>query len=394
MERAAYITAAVLLCGFLLINVKAQDQNPEAKRSELKSIQQKVEQRTKELERYKKQQQSINRHIQNLESEKKKAEKRKKLIEQQIRSARTSAQKAQQQKDAFLNASDNWMSLYAAEMAIYAADVKTDFRYYGLNRLKEHIYLVTILEQKTQLLDSLAGEQQQIEQTAQRWTVESKKLEGTGAQLAAAQKKRDADYRTKKRELTQTQRQYEKVLTELKGLQSTAKSLMDFLETFEKQQPSKPKPAASRQLPATELTIPANSLPWPVSGRVSSKFGREYLAELKVWVKREGVRITTAHEAPVRSVAAGTVIYAGEFKSFGNVVIIDHKTGYYTIYGFLSSISVDKGTDVKEGTTIAAAGIDSQTSVLNQTSGNQSELYFEIRAGAKALDPLKWLKKQ
>ncbi len=86
---------------------------------------------------------------------------------------------------------------------------------------------------------------------------------------------------------------------------------------------------------------------------------------------------------PVRSVADGTVAYAGALNGYGNTVVIDYGDGYTGVYTGLSSIAVGSGGSVKTGGTIGTSG--------SLPSGEQG-LYFEIRYRLAAMNPAAWLR--
>ena len=136
------------------------------------------------------------------------------------------------------------------------------------------------------------------------------------------------------------------------------------------------------------INIAENSLIWPIKGKIISKFGKEYQAQLKTWIFRDGIKIAAKQGQPVMAVADGNVIFAGEFRSYGNVVIVDHGEGFFTIYGFLSKIQAEQGQKIIEGQIIGLVGQDTQGPGMGS---NQSALYFEIRKGTAAQDPEIWL---
>ena len=103
---------------------------------------------------------------------------------------------------------------------------------------------------------------------------------------------------------------------------------------------------------------------------------------------REGIKIAARSGEPVKAVASGSVIYAGPFRSYGNVVILDHAKGFFTIYGFLREIQVRVGDKLEDPGVLGTAGPDTQTS----SGTGQSAVYFEIRQGTAAVDPQRWLK--
>ena len=181
--------------------------------------------------------------------------------------------------------------------------------------------------------------------------------------------------------------QFKKKLKEVEQLKSDAKSLLWLIKKLEKRSPYKKRMPANKK----QLSIAKHSLPWPVQGKVISKFGRENIPFLKTWIVREGIRIESKLNKAVLPAMGGKVLYAGHFRSYGNVVIIDHEIGFFTVYGLLKSISVKKDEVVDTGTVIGKTGVDTQA-ISRSKKSSSGVVYFEIRSGTNALDPLIWLK--
>ncbi len=102
-------------------------------------------------------------------------------------------------------------------------------------------------------------------------------------------------------------------------------------------------------------------------------------------ISRNGIEISLAEGQPVQAVHEGTVAFADQFTGYGDLVILDHGDGAYSLYGHLSSLAVRRGERVQARATLGASG--------RNPSGNPS-LYFELRVDGKPVDPLQWLKKQ
>jgi septal ring factor EnvC (AmiA/AmiB activator) len=126
-----------------------------------------------------------------------------------------------------------------------------------------------------------------------------------------------------------------------------------------------------------------NKFPWPVSGFVSQKFGRQMHPVLKgIQIQNDGVNIQTKQNEPVRVVFNGEVRTIAFIRGFGSTVIVSHGD-YYTVYSGLKDVFVKKGQKVSTGDEIAR--------VLSTADGI-SELRFQIRKNIVALDPQEWLK--
>ncbi len=146
------------------------------------------------------------------------------------------------------------------------------------------------------------------------------------------------------------------------------------------------QPAPIQQV---QKTVPQTAAPviqttnstfrWPVKGRVISSFGKK-----PGGLRNEGINIAVPEGTSVRSAEAGIVAYAGnELKGYGNLVLVRHKNGWVTAYAHNKQLFVKRGDTVKRGTVIAKAG---QTG-----SVKTPQLHFEVRKGASAVNPMKYL---
>jgi septal ring factor EnvC (AmiA/AmiB activator) len=106
---------------------------------------------------------------------------------------------------------------------------------------------------------------------------------------------------------------------------------------------------------------------------------------LNIQAFRNGIDIAAERGEPVKAVHAGTVLYAGWFKAYGNIVVIDHGDHYYTVYAHLEDVFKSVDHRVEAGDVIATVG---DSGAMGATA-----LYFEIRHHDRALDPLEWLKR-
>jgi murein DD-endopeptidase MepM/ murein hydrolase activator NlpD len=100
--------------------------------------------------------------------------------------------------------------------------------------------------------------------------------------------------------------------------------------------------------------------------------------------KNNGIDINGRYGDNVFAVAPGKVAYADRFMGYGNLVLIDHLDGYYSLYGHLSEILVRVGDEVSVGRIIGRVG----------ESGSLSGpmLHFELRKNGKPVDPVAYLK--
>ncbi len=139
--------------------------------------------------------------------------------------------------------------------------------------------------------------------------------------------------------------------------------------------------------PKAERWAPGRTgLPWPAEGPVLTRFGMQRHPQFGTMVFRRGIEIEAREGEPVKAVSDGQVAYADWYKGYGKLVIIEHRPGFYTLYGNLSRLDLNKGDRVVKGQVIGLAG--------DTGSLKGSKLYFEIRQNGEAQDPLSWLAKK
>ena len=123
-------------------------------------------------------------------------------------------------------------------------------------------------------------------------------------------------------------------------------------------------------------------LPWPTSGKVLHNFGSQRVANKVRW---QGVLISAPEGNPVFAVHQGRVVFADYLRGQGLLLIIDHGSGFMSLYAHNQSLFKNLGDWVNAGEQVASVG----------QSGGQSNsaLYFELRYKGEPTDPRPWLKK-
>jgi len=122
------------------------------------------------------------------------------------------------------------------------------------------------------------------------------------------------------------------------------------------------------------------SLPWPLSGRVMNAFGQPRAEGRLTW---HGLMVEADEGAPVQAVFRGRVVFADWLRGFGLLTIVDHGSGYMTLYGHADLLEKQVGDWVESGEVVARAG---RSGGLGTTG-----LYFEVRHDGQAADPIVWL---
>lgn len=125
-------------------------------------------------------------------------------------------------------------------------------------------------------------------------------------------------------------------------------------------------------------------LPFPVErGRIEVPFGRAVDPRFGTVTLQTGIDVRAPMGTPVRAVWDGKVAHAGWFKGFGNLLIVDHGDGVFSLMAHLDQLQKALGDTVRAGEAVGTVG---ETGSLKGPY-----LYFELRDGQKALDPERWL---
>jgi septal ring factor EnvC (AmiA/AmiB activator) len=169
-------------------------------------------------------------------------------------------------------------------------------------------------------------------------------------------------------------------------LEESSASLWAMIKQDEqKKRAAKAPPPASQQVRKT-ADHDKSRLPWPLEGPVLTRFGMQRHPQFGTMVYRRGIEIQAQEGESVRAVRDGQVAYADWYKGYGKLMILDHGNGFYTLYGNLSRIDLNRGAQAVRGQVIGLSG--------DTGSLKGSKLYFEIRRNGEAQDPLLWLAKK
>lgn len=219
--------------------------------------------------------------------------------------------------------------------------------------------------------------QQMLANEAARTELEALREEQTAA-LSRQRREQEtlvAARRGKQQLLAELQRDEGLLESMLKDLRVKVARLNDLVKKLETEQPQ------SYTGSIDGLTPQKGRLPWPVSGDLVVGYGTSRHGTLGTLIESNGYEIAAAVGTPVKSIAAGKVLFANSLRGYGKLLIIDHGGKDYTLYAHLARFDKQVGDLVAPGDRIAYSGYEGRES-----------LYFEIRHGGKPLDPTAWLK--
>ncbi len=125
-------------------------------------------------------------------------------------------------------------------------------------------------------------------------------------------------------------------------------------------------------------------LSFPVAqGRIEAHFGRTTDKRFGTVTLQHGIDVRAPVGTPVRAVWDGRVVHAGWFKGYGNLMIVDHGQGIFSLMAHLDSLERAVGEAIHAGDEVGTVG--------DTGSLKGAYLYFELRDRQKPLDPERWL---
>ncbi|NTU76849.1 MAG: peptidoglycan DD-metalloendopeptidase family protein [Alphaproteobacteria bacterium] len=166
--------------------------------------------------------------------------------------------------------------------------------------------------------------------------------------------------------LQKTVAEKEAVTRQLAALADEAKDLKELLE--------KVSPSGPGKKTSPEATRLRKGLKMPVAGRVTRSFG----AKDEFGVASQGLILTAATNSPIVAPQDGRVAFAGPFRGYGKMVILQHGSGSHSLLAGFGRIDAEVGQSVAAGEPLGT---------LAGKGSSPSELYFEWRQNGEAVDP-------
>ncbi len=237
-----------------------------------------------------------------------------------------------------------------------------------LNRME---YIRKIAEYDQTTLERIQEKQAEVE-------VRTEKLEREKQAIALLQKEQTGV----KGQLEATRQQKDVILAQLardeEKLQAQIKDMIQISSDLEKE--------IKKLTQESKLKYTGGKFLWPVPGfyRISSDYNPRNSPISGRYEFHTGIDIPASFGQPVVAAAGGQVITAGWVNGFGNTVMIDHGSGYVTLYGHNSSVTVSRGQTVERGSQIARIGS------TGYSTGNHC--HFEVRLNGAHKNPHNYLK--
>jgi septal ring factor EnvC (AmiA/AmiB activator) len=231
-------------------------------------------------------------------------------------------------------------------------------------------------------------------------------IEVRRTQIAENEKKAQeliTQYRTEAENMKQLRAKRNEVITELRSQRSSIEKDLQRKQQEEQQLQSIIRNIINTEsdrrsaLPVDAAAAAANAelsglfssnkgkIPWPAEGVVTEPFGQIVNPLYGTVTNNPGILISTTASAQVTAVFEGEVVEIYRMPEFGRIITLSH--GEYTsLYGNLSLLYVESGTQVKAGQLIGRAGTDAEP--------KGSAVFFAIFRSGAEIDPLAWLRRR
>jgi septal ring factor EnvC (AmiA/AmiB activator) len=208
-------------------------------------------------------------------------------------------------------------------------------------------------------------------------SVIERKLEVSERRMAQQKKvgeKLASQQEAERRRLAGIEKRKKDKAKELRALRARIARMESLVSRIERRMKSRTtrKPGPSRF-----SGVPGGLAP-PLAGKVVSRFGKQRDPLFDVDVESRGVEIEAESGAVIHAVGSGEVVFEGSVSGFGKVLILQHGSGLFSVYGKAERFSV------KQGQAVAAR---EAVGKLPVNPGGKSVLYLELRAAGTAIDP-------
>ncbi len=355
--------------------------NLDDNRQELKQIRQRIEKLSASLEKEQKKKATLQKDLAGVQKELTRLRAREEEHAGNLKSLKKDIARKEAAIRQITDQSQQRRKLVARRLgALYRGNQMRFLRILFANRspveiAEDYHYFKKIVQHDRSLLTSfrrdqeiLAGELASLETIQERREQQIEQLKESRDTLKEGR-------RLKKRLLSKLKRRQGAMTVELKTLKEKSARLAALVKKLES------APTRKYTQDFGDFSRQKGRLAWPIKGRVKVPFGTGRLAGLGTLYDSQGIEIAASGNQTIHAIWGGTVIFANNFRGFGNMIIIDHGDNFYSLYAQASRLQKKVGDSVSVGELLGYPGYEDADSV-----------YFEIRHHGTPLDPMAWLK--
>lgn len=184
--------------------------------------------------------------------------------------------------------------------------------------------------------------------------------------------------------------------SQAKSLQQLLSDLQKAKDEAERKKSDEAKAAAKAELqrqqallgPLKSIASLQGKMPYPVTGAIIKRFGED----TELGTKLDGLAIAAESNSHVISPVDGTVEFAGTFRSYGQLLILNAGEGYLVLLAGMKQISAEMGQTVRVGEPVGAMGDGPSTlALLGETTDHSHPVFYvEFRKNNAPVDSTQW----
>ncbi|MCO6391150.1 peptidoglycan DD-metalloendopeptidase family protein [Aliihoeflea aestuarii] len=255
----------------------------------------------------------------------------------------------------------------------------------------ETVALLADLKELSALKTNIEEERSRLFRTVADQAGEKHRLAGLVEEKRKLEERSQADLATEQERVAAMAEKAGSLQDLIASLESDISSARDAEAQAVRQAQEESRQRAAERAPQVATSLPFNALrnqiSLPVRGHIGSRYGEPDIAGRPLM----GDMVRTHSAAIVTAPAAGTVLYAGPFRSYGQLLILNVGEGYHIVLAGMGSVSVALGQSLMTGEPIGAMGEARVASAAAFDSANNGpELYVEFRKDGKPVDPSPW----
>ncbi len=222
------------------------------------------------------------------------------------------------------------------------------------------------------------GELERLEETGR--ALDAKRKEATHAASVLTTRRAALQQLVDRRQSLYRQTDSDRQAAEARAqkIADEAKDLRDLVARIEAEQAQAEREAARRKTHVQKPQPPgvrfAGGAGLPIAGEVKARFGQDN----GLGTTARGITIVARPGATVTAPAAGTVRYAGPFRGYREILILEHSGGYLSLIAGMARINVAVGTSVGTGEPVGT---------MDERPDARPELYYELRRNGQPVDP-------
>jgi len=274
----------------------------------------------------------------------------------------------------------------------------------ALQTVRTAMLLGAVLPEMRQQVEALANDLAELVNVRKKITQERDRLRGEVASLSEQRTRMTALVAERQRQQAEREKALDGERVRAADLAKQVDNLKDLIAKLEQnlapairaareatRSDGRPEMSAFRDpgrlAPAVAFASLRGHIPIPVNGVKIKEFG----APDGLGGSEKGLSIATRNGAQVTAPADGWVVYAGPFRSYGQLLILNAGGGYHVLLAGMERISVDLGQFVLAGEPVAVMGSGSHIASSILASGSsQPVLYVEFRKDGIPVDPGPW----